>query len=197
MTSTLAHPVTPASRAATASDSTSVLPGNARRWLAVSRIAVGFIFLWAFLDKTFGLGFSTTPAKAWINGGTPTSGFLGHVEVGPFRTFFTSLAGSAVVDTLFMVGMLAVGLALILGIGLRIAAVAGTVIMLMMWAAEWPLAQQTFEGQPSGSNNPIVDYHLIYALVAIVAALTFAGRTWGLGRIWESTSLVKRLPWLI
>ena len=169
----------------------------ARRWLAVSRIAVGFIFLWAFLDKAFGLGYSTAPAKAWIAGGSPTSGFLGHVEVGPFRGFFTSLAGSAVVDTLFMVGMLAVGLALILGIGLRIAAVAGTLIMLMMWAAEWPLAKLTFEGQPSGSSNPIVDYHLIYALVAIVAALSYAGRTWGLGRIWESTSLVKRFPWLI
>jgi thiosulfate dehydrogenase [quinone] large subunit len=58
------------------------------------------------------------------------------------------------------------------------------------------LAQTTFDGQPTGSTNPLVDYHLIYALVAIVAAFLAAGRTWGLGRIWESTSLVKRLPWL-
>lgn len=168
----------------------------AARWLAVSRIALGFVFLWAFLDKTFGLGYSTPVAKAWINGGSPTSGFLGHVEAGPFRTFFMALSGSVVVDTLFMLGMAAVGLALILGIGLRIAAVAGALIMVLMWAAEWPLAQLTFDGQPSGSVNPIVDYHLIYALLAIVVALTAAGRTWGLGRIWESTSLVKRLPWL-
>jgi thiosulfate dehydrogenase [quinone] large subunit len=168
----------------------------AGRWLAVSRIALGFVFLWAFLDKTFGLGYSTPVAKAWINGGSPTSGFLGHVEAGPLRTFFMSLSGSAVVDTLFMLGMVAVGLALILGIGLRVAAIAGALIMVLMWAAEWPLAQLTFDGQPSGSVNPIVDYHLIYALLAIVVALTAAGRTWGLGRIWESTSLVKRLPWL-
>jgi thiosulfate dehydrogenase [quinone] large subunit len=164
--------------------------------LAVTRIALGFIFLWAFLDKTFGLGYSTSAAKAWVNGGSPTSGFLGHVEVGPFRTAFVSLAGSPVVDALFMLGMLGVGLALILGVGLRIAAVSATVILLGMWAAEWPLAQLTFEGQPSGSVNPIVDYHIIYALVAIVAALTYAGRVWGLGTRWESTSLVKRLPWL-
>ncbi len=196
MTATYAAPVRSATSAASVSTTTPDMSINARRALAVSRIAVGFVFLWAFVDKTFGLGYSTAPAKAWINGGSPTSGFLGHVETGPLRTFFTSLAGSAIVDTLFMVGMLAVGLALILGIGLRVAAIAGTVIMLMMWAAEWPLATLTFDGQPSGSVNPIVDYHLIYALVAIVAALTFAGRTWGLGKIWESTSLVKRLPWL-
>jgi thiosulfate dehydrogenase [quinone] large subunit len=166
------------------------------RILAVSRLALGFIFLWAFLDKLFGLGYSTQPAKAWINGGSPTSGFLGHVEVGPFRFLFNSLAGSATVDVLFMLGMLAVGVALIAGIGLRVAAVTGAAIMLMMWAAEWPLAQLTSEGQPSGSVNPIVDYHLIYALLAVVIAATAAGRVWGLGRVWESTSLVKRLPWL-
>ena len=37
----------------------------ARRALAVLRYATGFIFLWAFLDKTFGLGFSTPVERAW------------------------------------------------------------------------------------------------------------------------------------
>ncbi len=191
MTATLAQPAPPVGHAVT-----DVVPNPARHWLAVSRIAIGFIFLWAFFDKTFGLGYSTTAARAWVNGGSPTSGFLGHVDVGPFRTFFTGLAGSPVVDALFMLGMLTVGVALILGVGMRIAAVAGTVILLAMWVAEWPLSTGTFEGQPSGSTNPLVDYHLVYALTAIVCALTAAGRTWGLGRRWESTTLVKRLPWL-
>jgi thiosulfate dehydrogenase [quinone] large subunit len=194
MTAVLAQRAGPF-QAVTATESTT-LNVPARRTLAVARIAVGFIFLWAFLDKLFGLGYSTSPAKSWIQGGSPTSGFLGHVSAGPFRSFFTSLAGSSVVDGLFMLGMLAVGLALILGVGLRISAIAGTVILLMMWAAEWPIASMTFDGQPSGSVNPVVDYHLIYALVAIVAALTAAGNTWGFGKIWASTSLVKRLPWL-
>ncbi|MFP5283689.1 MAG: DoxX family protein [Actinomycetes bacterium] len=171
-------------------------PAAGRRWLAVSRIALGFVFLWAFLDKTFGLGYSTPSERAWINGGSPTSGFLSNVSVGPFRTFFASLAGSALLDVLFQLAMLGIGLALILGIGLRAAAVATTVLMLLMWAAEWPLAQTTFEGERSGSTNPIVDYHIIYALLAIVIALLHAGRTWGLGRWWESNALVQRLPWL-
>jgi thiosulfate dehydrogenase [quinone] large subunit len=193
MTTAFARPPVASTPAPTAPVTSASTTGYV---LAVSRIALGFIFLWAFLDKMFGLGYSTSPAKAWVNGGSPTSGFLGHVEVGPLRPLFTSLAGSVVVDALFMLGMFAVGVALILGVGLRIAAAAATVIMLGMWAAEWPLSTLTFEGQPSGSTNPVVDYHLIYALLAIVLAVTAAGRVWGLGRVWESTSLVRRLPWL-
>ena len=168
----------------------------ARRSLAVLRILLGFVFLWAFLDKTFGLGYATIPAKAWIQGGSPTSGFLGHVAAGPFRTLFTGLAGSPVVDALFMLGMLAIGLALILGIGLRVAAAAGAAIMVAMWAAEWPLAAKTFDGQATGSTNPLVDYHLVFAAALVALALLAAGQTWGFGRAWQSTTLVKRLPWL-
>lgn len=171
-------------------------PNRGRRWLAVSRIALGFVFLWAFLDKTFGLGYSTPSARAWINGGSPTSGFLSHVSVGPFRSFFSSLSGSGLLDVLFQLAMLGIGLALILGIGLRVTAVVATFILLLMWAAEWPLAKTTFDGQPSGSTNPLVDYHIIYALMAILCAALAAGHTWGLGRWWSSLPLVRRMPWL-
>jgi thiosulfate dehydrogenase [quinone] large subunit len=92
--------------------------------------------------------------------------------------------------------MLAIGVALVLGVGLRLAGGAGTVILVLMWAAEWPPASTTFDGQPSGSVDPLVDYHLIYAAALIVLALLAAGQTWGLGRVRQSTSLVKRLPWL-
>src|SRR6478672_9186004 len=47
------------------------------------RLALGIEFLWAFLDKTFGLGYATPTARAWINGGSPTKGFLSHVSSGP------------------------------------------------------------------------------------------------------------------
>ena len=35
-----------------------------RKVLAATRLATGFIFLWAFLDKTFGLHYSTGAAVA-------------------------------------------------------------------------------------------------------------------------------------
>lgn len=169
---------------------------RAGRWLAVARIATGLVFLWAFADKLFGLGFSTPSARAWIHGGSPTSGFLSHADLGPFAPAFQAMAGSAVLDWLFMLGLLGVGVALIIGIGLRIAAVAGTAMMLLMWAAEWPLARLTTGGEPSGSTNPLVDYHIIYALMMIVLALTEAGRTWGLGRWWQQQKVVQQHDWL-
>lgn len=168
-----------------------------RTFLAVTRIALGFVMFWPFLDKLLGLGYSTPKNRAWINGGSPTKGFLSSVDVGPagLQTFFHNIAGTWWADWAFMIGLAAIGGALILGIGVRIAAVANTVMMGMMWAAEWPLAKLTTGGDPSGSSNPIVDYHVIYALTGIVCAAFLAGRTLGLGLLWEK--IVGRNRWLV
>src|SRR6187402_3969966 len=116
----------------------SMLTTTAARALAVLRISTGFVFLWAFLDKTFGFGYATPSAKAWINGGSPTKGFLSSVDVGPFQGAFHSLAGTTFANWAFMLGLLGIGLALIAGVGLRIAAGAAVVMMALMWIAEWP-----------------------------------------------------------
>lgn len=169
----------------------TVLPA-ALHALAVARIAVGAVFLWAFLDKLLGLHYATTPAKAWVRGGSPTKGFLSSVDVGPFQSLMHSMAGTWWADALFMLGLLGVGLAAVLGVALRPAAVAGSVMMALMWIAEWPLAQHTSAGAPSGSSDPLVDYHVVYALVLVVSALTYAGHVWGLGRAWARLPLVAR-----
>jgi thiosulfate dehydrogenase (quinone) large subunit len=173
------------------------ITAGAAKFLAVFRIVLGFEFLWAFLDKTFGLGYATPSARAWINGGSPTRGFLSNVAVGPFEATFYAWAGATWADWTFMLGLLGIGLALILGIGLRISAVSGTAMMLLMWAAEWPLDKFTSAGEPSMSVNPIVDYHIIYALALIALAVTYAGHTWGLGRLWARLPFVHRNRWLI
>ena len=173
------------------------LTARATKFLAAFRVVMGLEFLWAFFDKTFGLGYATPAARAWINGGSPTEGFLSRVAVGPFESTFHAWAGAAWADWLFMLGLLGIGVALVLGIGLRAAAVSGTVMMLLMWAAEWPLARFTSAGEPSMSTNPIVDYHIIYALALIALAVTYAGHTWGLGRLWATLPFVQRNRWLI
>jgi len=175
----------------------SMLTTTAARALAVLRISTGFVFLWAFVDKAFGWGYATPSAHSWINGGSPTKGFLAHVDVGPFQGFFHSIAGDAWADWLFMLALLGIGLALILGIGMRIAAAAATLLLAFMWFAESPLARHTSAGQPSQSNNPITDYHFVYAVGAVVLALTYAGHTWGLGKWWASLPLVQKNRWLI
>lgn len=163
--------------------------------LAVTRIAVGWLFLWPFFDKLFGLGYATPSAKAWINGGSPTKGFLGGVNSGPLQGFFHSFAGAGWANWAFMLGLLGVGVALILGVGLRVAAVSGTVLVVAMWFASWPLVKVA-GGQPTQSTNPFFDDHLLFALTFIVFALGNAGNTWGLGRHWASLPLVRRNPWL-
>jgi len=171
-----------------------VTPATGRRWLAATRLATGFIFLWAFLDKAFGLHYSTgaavaegDPSLAWINGGAPSQGFMQFGAIGPFKDTFASMA-SVGTDWLFMLCMLGVGVAVMLGIGLRVSAVAGSLTMALMWIAEWPLLQ--------GSNNPLVDYHIIYALALILCATLLAGDTWGLGRRWARIPVVQRFGWL-
>ncbi|HEY8524700.1 MAG TPA: hypothetical protein VIL48_07050 [Acidimicrobiales bacterium] len=176
--------------------STEEAPTETRRpvsgWLAGLRLATGFLFLWAFLDKTFGLGYATPSENAWIDGGSPTEGFLSSVAVGPLESTFHSWAGAAWADWLFMLGLLGIGVAVMAGVGLRIAAVSGTVMMALMWAAEWPLAKHLSTGEPSMSTNPVVDYHVIYALALIVLAVTHAGDRWGFGRAWARLPIVKR-----
>ncbi|GAT69838.1 membrane protein [Planomonospora sphaerica] len=150
---------------------------------AAARIALGWVFLWAFVDKMFGLGFATPAAKAWVNGGSPTTGFLKGSGENALGGFFSGMAGQVWVDWLFMLGLLGVGAALILGAGLRIAAGAGATMMLLMWAAQLPL-----------ETNPFMDDHIVYAIVLIGLAAAHAGDTLGIGTWWGKTALVKRFP---
>ncbi len=184
------HPHTPEPAVAPAYGSPAF-----RKTLAVLRITVGWLFLWPFFDKLLGLGYATPSSHAWIRGGSPTKGFLAGVNIGPLQGFFHSFAGAGWADWFFMAGLLGIGVALILGIGLRIAAVTGTLLVVAMWFASWPLAK-TAGGQPTGSTNPLVDDHLLFAITFILFALGNAGNTWGLGRQWASLPLIRRNPWL-
>ncbi|MFF1309109.1 hypothetical protein [Streptomyces sp. NPDC058307] len=160
------------------------------------RIVTGFVFLWAFLDKTFGWGYATASGKGWTDGGSPTKGFLSGVAAGPMQSTFHSWAGAGWANWLFMLGLLGVGLALVSGIALRLAAVAGTTLMAFMWIAEWPPAKHLADGSPSMSTNPLIDYHVLYAAVLIALAVASAGTTWGLGRTWARLPAVRDHAWL-
>jgi thiosulfate dehydrogenase (quinone) large subunit len=176
------------------------------------RLAMGWTFLWAFLDKAFALGFSTgrvldeaTGATvkidffgdaAWINGGSPTAGVLGFAMRGPFKGFYETITGAQIgaagptaaawVDWVFMFSMLAIGLALVLGVGIKLASLGGIAWMAIFYTATaiWP------------EHNPVIDEHVIEALVLAGLFLANAGIYLGLGRWWQRTTLVKRYPFL-
>jgi thiosulfate dehydrogenase [quinone] large subunit len=164
--------------------------------LALARVTLGFIFLWAFLDKFFGLGFATCRdvktdvittgcSQSWLHGGSPTSGFLGHATKGPLASWYQGLAGQGWVDWLFMAGLLAVGVGLLLGIGMRLATLSGAALLLLMWSSMlWP------------ANNPLVDEHIVYVFVLFALNLANSEQKWGLRDWWVKTHLVKTAPFL-
>jgi thiosulfate dehydrogenase [quinone] large subunit len=169
--------------------------GALARALAVMRIGFGLTFLWAFFDKLLALGYHTGYDQAgnldrfgdaaWINGGSPTEGFLLFGADGPFEDIYHDIAGAAWADALFMVGLLGIGLALTLGIGMRVAAATGALLYVLMWTVVLP-----------PENNPVIDDHLLGAVSLIVLALALAGDTWGFGKAWGRLPLVRRQGWL-
>jgi thiosulfate dehydrogenase [quinone] large subunit len=160
----------------------------------VLRILLGWSFLWAFLDKMFGLGFSTcrgfgpegTAASsvdffcdaAMINGGSPTYGLLefgtqGSHTGGLFRWMASSSPTTiGWADVLFMLALLLGGVALMLGVGTRIAAIGSAILMFFMFLAldVWP------------ENNPINSSHsiemVVYLGIATVGPGTFSLQNW-------------------
>jgi thiosulfate dehydrogenase [quinone] large subunit len=157
-------------------------PSAAVRYVAGAiRLALGWVFLWAFLDKTFGLGHETASKDAWVHGGSPTFGFLKFAAAGPFKGFYNDIAGATWADWLFMLGLLGIGTALILGVAMRLAAGAGALMLFLMWTVVLP-----------PENNLFMDDHLIYGAVLVLLALLGAGRYLGLGAYWERLPFVKR-----
>ena len=152
------------------------------------RWVLGLSFIWPFLDKLIGLGYTTTPDKAWIAGGSPTAGFLQFGATGPFAPLFNRIGGTGIVDWLFMLTLLLVGIALILGIGLKIAAISGGSLMFLMWAAVFPKEQ----------NFLLIDEHIVYLLILLLIGFVFSEQEqWAsLGNWWKNTKLVKRAAFL-
>lgn len=153
---------------------------------ALLRIGLGLQLLWAFFDKLFGLGFSTELDKAWIAGSSPTAGFLKFGATGPFAPFYNRIGGTAIVDWLFMLALLLIGLALVLGIGMKIASISGAVLYFLMWTAVLPKENNLFG----------IDDHVINIVVLIGFMLSKAGRYAGLGNWWSRTKLVNKCPFL-
>ena len=162
--------------------------------IALLRITIGWIFLWAFIDKLIGLSFSTCAGKgvlcsdAWISGGSPTVGFLTHGTHGPLASVFTFLGTApfihGFVDWLFMAGLLGIGVALIAGACIKPAVYSGALLLILMWAAAPP------------ATNPFIDDHIVYAIVLVLLRWLNAGHYFGLGEWWENHDLVKKHPWL-
>ena len=165
--------------------------------LGLVRILIGWQFLWAFLDKTFGLGWSTTSDNAWINGGKPTQGYLSGVvndPNNPFTSLFETFLGQTWADWLFMVGLAGIGIVLLLGLGKALtwfAALCGVAMYVLMYLAAWPAGHRAGDGVESVATNPFLDDHLLNAVLLLALAACNAGAYLGLAKAWRSRRAYK------
>ena len=163
--------------------------------LGILRIAMGFTFLWPFLDKMFGLGFATTPENAWIAGASPTKGFLqfyGVNQNSPFAFIFADGLGSIyqLVDIIYMGMLLFAGLGLMTGILTRLSSISTIIFMASIYLAEWII-------NPTVGTmvfNPLIDEHIIYILILGLFLVVPVGNYLGLGKKWSELSLVQKFP---
>ena len=145
------------------------------------RVILGWLYLWAFFDKTFGLGFATAAENAWLAGGSPTFGFLTYATKGPFAELFQSLAGSQVVDMLFMLGILFVGVSLVSGVAVRLGALTGATFSILFYVA----------GFMPPEHNPVVDEHIVYLILFLYLVYAAPSSQYDLSQWWRRLPIVR------
>ena len=143
--------------------------------IGILRIALGFYMFWAGIDKIFGFGLATKKDAAIINGGKATLGFLKFgTATSPLHGFYAAIAGNVITEILFVGGLVLIGLALMLGVGTRIAGISGAILMSLMYLAVLPM-----------THNPLLDEHIIYGLSFLYfATMPKVGNYLGFGAKW-------------
>jgi thiosulfate dehydrogenase [quinone] large subunit len=131
------------------------------------RIALGWLFLYAGLEKLTAVG------------GFSAKQFLLNLH-GPFSAFFLPLAGNPIVDNLVVWGEILIGVCLILGLLVRFAAFWGIIMMFLFYFAQYP-----------PKNAFIFDDHIIYILILFFFIVSNAGHFYGLDK-----KLEKQFPQL-
>jgi thiosulfate dehydrogenase [quinone] large subunit len=149
--------------------------------VAVLRVGVGIIFLWAGLEKVIGAG-GEWSAAGFLGSGTGGSlGWpfvTGEIAEGtifnPTQSFWAGLADSdaamAVINLLVPWSQIGIGVSLILGLLTRFAAAMGTLMMLFFFVAAWDF------------EFGIVNQHLTYAVVTFFLGYIGSGNFYGLDR---------------
>jgi thiosulfate dehydrogenase [quinone] large subunit len=158
--------------------------------LAALRILLGAGFLYAGLEKVFDFAGSGEPftSAGFLQFGTNGSlpGSDPNAIVNPTHDLWVSLAGSpglvSVINSLVVIGEVAIGVALILGIATRFAGVMGALLMGFITVAAWSFA-----------FGP-VNETMLYAAVALYLAYAQAGLAYGLDAIIEKTEIVTHRP---
>ncbi len=124
--------------------------------ITIFRVAIGWHFLYEGL------------AKMWMGNWT-AAGYLSNAT-GPFSGFYHWMASSggllSVIDPLNIASLILIGLALFLGLGIRISTIGGTLLLVLYYFAYPPFGGQLIGG--AEGNLYIVNKNFIEACALIV-----------------------------
>ena len=150
--------------------------------LAVLRILLGWIMLWPFFDKMFGLGFATPAGQGFVQGGSP-SYFVTWITEGVFKDLYMSIAGNIVIDVILLLALLALGITLTLGIASKLTTFGMVAFLLVMYTLVVP-----------PTDNPIVDDHILLAVATLAVYFLGGFDRLSLNAWWKEHFLAKRFP---
>jgi len=133
---------------------------NSKLILSITRVAMGWLFLYAGLTKVFNPEWSA-------------AGYLGNAKT--FPEFFNWFLRPEILPFTNLVnewGLTLLGVSLILGVFVKYSGYLGALLMLLYYfsALDFPKI---------GANSYLVDEHIIYALILLYLVLVKAGDYWG------------------
>ncbi len=142
------------------------------------RLAIGWTFLYAGITQLIDPNFTV-------------AGFLGTTKT--FHAFFALFASPAVApvtNILVPWGHLLIGLALVLGLLVRVSGSFGILLMITYYFAhmDFPYVESHL--------NFIMDYHLVYAAAIAFVVVAHGGHIFGLGRMLVRQRIVLSHPGL-
>ncbi len=158
------------------------------RGIFLFRVILGWGFLFAGLDKALALGGAPFSAAGFLKGATGGSwpGVDAKTIVNPTHDFWVSLGSNAsimpLVNTLVVVGEIAIGACLIVGLATRFSGIMGAILTGLFFVASWSF------------STGIVNEQLLYAFGAAFLAYVGAGQYYGLDAVLEKSTLVTRAP---
>lgn len=153
------------------------------------RLVIGYVILSAGLEKL--------AEDGWTNpGGFSAEAYLVHGvdEANPLKDMYLFFADHLwLVDPLVMWTQILIGLALVFGIFLRLAAFGGALQMIFFWMGAWEGG--IMAGLPV-SHGYLIDSSFVYALLLFGLGAWGAGRILGIDAWLEETDIVQQNSWL-
>ena len=150
--------------------------------LVATRLVMGWILFWGGLSKIVDPSWSA-------------AGYLANAvhPSNPFVEVFASMAGSALVDWLVMLGLLLTGLGLLLGVATRLCAFFASIMMLLFWAAALQGGLLAFLPLEHGF---VINEHVLYVMVLWGLSAFGAGQILGVDGWLRKKAFVQERAWL-